>query len=88
MPMVRYVWQATLAFCADFGTPCPPEQTPIEFVEAKPAAFDKFEDHARFIAQTFHLQRILRPGPSPDSDLLELRMYWDNLKAHAVTALG
>lgn len=85
--VVRRVWEATLAFCADFGTPCPPEQTPLEFVETQPAAFAKFEEPARFIAQLFTYSEF-SGQPVSESSMAELRAYWQNLKTHAAAVLG
>jgi len=85
--VVRYCWQATLALCTDFGTPCPPDRTPFEFVADKPQALEGFEESARFISQLFTFSEF--SGQTvPDSSLAALKTFWMDLQKHAARVLS
>lgn len=80
--LVRYLWEATLAFCADAGAPCLPDRTPLEFVASRPAALQGFEEPAHYIAGMFTFSEF-SDRPVPDSAIPELKQYWSELQAHA-----
>lgn len=80
--LVRYLWEALLAWCEDAGTPCPVHLTPIEFIASQPAALVGFEAQARFIAE-----RVTWSEFSGQTDAMEhradLHRFWNDLQAHA-----
>jgi len=80
--LVRYLWQATLAYCADAGAPCPPDLTPLEFVEQNPAPLAGFERNAMFIADLVSYSEF-SGQPIPAETLPRLREYWSALARHA-----
>lgn len=79
--LVRYLWEALLAFCADFGTPCEADITPFEFVESKPNALEGFEDNAQYIAGLFIFSEFSGDKVSPE-ELPKLRKFWSALQNH------
>ena len=83
--LVRYLWEAMLAWCADAGSPCPPEQTPLEYVSSHPAALAGFEQPAWFIAGLFSFSEF-SGQPIPESALPELKKFWTDLERHAEAA--
>lgn len=84
--LVRYLWEAMLAFCGDFGTPCTADQTPLEYVSTSPAALDGFEDSARFIAETLTYSEF-SGQPVPDTTIPALRKFWEDLNKHVNQSL-
>lgn len=83
--IVRYIWQAVVAFCADAGSPCPPEQTPGEFVKSRPEALNGFEEQARFIADLFTFSEYSGRA-IPEEIFPELKSFWTALEKHASRA--
>ena len=81
--LVRYLWEALLAFCADFGTPCNADITPFEFVAAKPAALEGFEENARYISNIFTFSEF-SGQPVPGSEFPKLQKFWASLQKHAI----
>lgn len=80
--LARYLWKATLAWCADAGAPCHPDQTPYEYLDTQPEPLRGFEEEARRLARCFlHVEFSDRPLPEPARD--ELASYWAKLRAHA-----
>ncbi len=84
--IVRYLWEAMLAYCADGGAPCAPDQTPREFVESGAEPLDGFEAPARFIADIFTFSEY-SSQPIPEAMFPELKRFWSDLARHA-GALG
>ncbi|MCL5271271.1 MAG: DUF4129 domain-containing protein, partial [bacterium] len=83
---VRYLWEAMTAWCADAGCPCPPDQTPREFVAGQPRPLAGFEARARFIADLFTYSEF-SGQPLPASVMPELERFWTDLQAHAARGL-
>jgi hypothetical protein len=83
--LVRYLWEAMLAWCADAGSPCPPAQTPLEYVASHPVALEGFEQPAWFIAGMFSFSEF-SGQPIPESALPELKKFWTDLERHAEAA--
>lgn len=83
--MVRYLWEAMLAFCADAGSPCAPDQTPHEFVEGKPDPLRGFENSARMIADLFIFSEF-SGQPLPATEMPKLQKFWAELERHAARA--
>lgn len=79
--LVRYLWEALLAFCADFGTPCEADVTPFEFVESKPLSLEGFEDNAQYIAGLFIFSEFSGEAVSPE-ELPKLQKFWSALQSH------
>jgi hypothetical protein len=79
--LVRYLWEALLAFCADYGTPCEADVTPFEFVESKPDALEGFDDNARYIAGLFIFSEFSGDKVSSE-DLPGLQKFWAALQSH------
>lgn len=80
--IVRYLWEAMLAYCADGGAPCAPGQTPREFVESGAEPLDGFEAPARFIADIFTFSEY-SSQPIPETMFPELKRFWSDLARHA-----
>lgn len=80
--VVRYLWSATAALCADCGSPCGPEMTPREFLASRPAGLQGFEDQAEYIARLFSFSEF-SGEPVPETELPSLRKFWEDLQAHA-----
>jgi len=80
--LVRYLWEAMLAYCADYGTPCPVYKTPFEFVEEKPDALEGFEDNAEYIARMFTFSEYSGEKVS-DDEIPRLKKFWSELRQHA-----
>lgn len=85
--LVRYLWEAMLAYCADAGSACQPEQTPLEFLGASPPPLAGFEVQARYIADMFLFSEY-SGAPIPESELPGLRRFWSDLQSHARKRLG
>lgn len=83
--LVRYLWEAMLAYCADAGAPCPFELTPFEFVEGRPAPLEGFEDQAAAIAELFSFSEFSGRS-TPDSAIPRLKEFWADLQRHAALA--
>lgn len=83
--LVRYLWRALVAFCADAGSPCDPDQTPKEFVESKPAALEGFEQHAEFIAGLFTYSEF-SGQPIPEDIVPHLQTFWNEMERHVRNA--
>ncbi|MBN1899709.1 DUF4129 domain-containing protein [Candidatus Sumerlaeota bacterium] len=79
--LVRYMWEALLAFCADFGAPCEADVTPFEFVESKPEALEGFEDDAQYMARLFTFSEF-SGEPVPSDELPRLQKFWAALQNH------
>lgn len=80
--VVRYTWMAFIAMCADGGAPCPPEQTPREFVAARPEPLKGFEEPADFIARLYTYSEFSGQEVSP-SALEEVKAFWNKMQSHA-----
>ena len=80
--LVKYIWEAFLAFCADAGDPCPAWMTPYEFIESEPDAIEGFEERARFIARLFTFSEFSNDNVSPE-DIDRLKEFWSELNRHA-----
>jgi len=80
--LVRYLWEAMLAYCTDYGTPCPAYKTPFEFVEEKPDALEGFEDNADYIARMFTYSEYSGEKISND-EIPQLKKFWSALRQHA-----
>jgi len=80
--LVRYLWEALLAFCADFGNPCEADKTPFEFVEKKPEALEGFEESALYIADIFTFSEYSGKHVSPE-EIPRLKKFWADLQRHA-----
>jgi hypothetical protein len=85
--LVRYLWEAFLAFCEDYGTPCSADVTPFEFVGRKPGALEGFEDHARYIADLFTFSEYSGETVST-SENPRLEKFWASLQKHAQWMAG
>lgn len=83
--LVRYLWEAMLAFCQDFGTPCGSDQTPLEFVHSSPDALAGFEPKARFLAELINYSEF-SGEPIPESIKPKLEEFWNDLESHIRTA--
>lgn len=83
--LIRYLWKATLAWCAEYGTPCEAGQTPSEFVSREPEALKGFEEQARFLAGLVNFSEF-SGQPVPESVKPKLRAYWKALQEHARSA--
>lgn len=83
--LIRYLWRATLAWCAAFGTPCGPGQTPSEFLASEPGALKGFEEPARFLAGLVNFSEFSGERV-PDATRPKLQEYWMALQRHARTA--
>lgn len=83
--LIRYLWKATLAWCAEYGTPCEAGQTPSEFVAQKPEALRGFEEQARFLAGLVNFSEF-SGQPVPESVRPRLHDYWKALQEHARSA--
>jgi hypothetical protein len=81
--LVHYLWQATLARCADAGDEYSPEQTPYEFLQTGPAALRNIEDDAQTLARWL-LHAEYSGKPVPDSAMPDLMQYWARLKSISV----
>lgn len=79
--LVRYLWKATLAWCAEFGTPCEAGQTPFEFLAREPEALKGFEDEARYLAGMLNFSEF-SGQPLTDSIRPRLLDYWKALQDH------
>ena len=84
--VVRYLWEAMVAYCNDSGVPCPPESTPAEFVQSRPDALEGFEDSADFIADLFTFSEF-SGQPISDTCFPGLRQFWTDLQRHANRAI-
>ena len=71
-----------LAYCTDYGTPCPAYKTPLEFVEEKPDALEGFEDNADYIARMFTYSEYSGEKISND-EIPQLKKFWSALRQHA-----
>ena len=80
--LVRYLWEAMIAFCQDFGNPCDKDQTPFEFVESEPAALEGFEESAEYIAGQFSFSEY-SGEKVPDEEIPRLKKFWRDLQNHA-----
>ena len=80
--LIRYLWEATLAWCADAGSPCSADQTPLEFVDTAPPALKGFELSARAMARRFTFSEFSRE-PVADATLPELQQFWCDLQRGA-----
>jgi len=80
--LVRYLWEAMMALCAERGSPCAPDQTPYEFVGSRPPALEGFETPARHIADLFVFSEFSNQ-PIPESAIPGLRQFWSDLQRHA-----
>ncbi|MCE5229860.1 DUF4129 domain-containing protein [bacterium] len=79
--IVKHMWAATLAWCAQMGAPCPPDRTALEYVADKPEPLTGFEDRAQFLADWFAFAEY-SGQPVPDTVLPELQAYWIALSRH------
>ncbi len=79
--LVRYLWKATLAWCAEFGTPCESGQTPSEFLSLEPEALRGFEEQARYLAGMLNFSEF-SGQPVGESARPRLHEYWKLLQAH------
>lgn len=84
--LVRYLWEAMLAFCEEAGSPCPVDWTPREFVASRPAVLTGFEQPARYLADLFSYSEF-SGRPVPETALPELKEFWNKLQQHAGSAL-
>jgi hypothetical protein len=83
--LVRYLWIATLAFCADRGAACPPDATPREFVDAGPEPLSGMLDQARWLADLFCFSEF--SGQRIDTaSRSRLKEYWTALQRQAASA--
>ncbi len=82
--LVRYLWEATVAFCADAGAACPPDQTPREFVDSAPEPLVGFEPQARFISDMISYSEFSGQSVSEER-FPELQRFWNELKRHAAS---
>ncbi|MGI8907715.1 MAG: DUF4129 domain-containing protein [Candidatus Sumerlaeaceae bacterium] len=73
--LVHYLWEATLARCADAGEPCLPDQTPLEFLRTEPVSLHTIEAEAHTLARWL-LHAEYSGEPIPESALPELLNYW------------
>lgn len=80
--LVRYLWEAFLAFCTDYGNPCEADKTPLEFVSGKPEAIEGFEDSALYIADLFSFSEY-SGEKVPDGEIPKLKKFWSDLQKHA-----
>lgn len=80
--LVRYMWEAMLAWCNDYGTPCPSDKTPFEFVESKPDALEGFEESALYIARLFTYSEYSGEKVG-DEETPALKKFWSSLRRHA-----
>lgn len=80
--LVRYLWEAMLALCAERGSPCAPQQTPYEFVGSRPPALEGFEKPAHHIADLFAFSEFSNQRV-PESAIPGLRQFWADLQRHA-----
>lgn len=80
--LVRYLWEAMLALCADAGSPCGADQTPFEFVDSKPAPLKGFEKPAQLIADFFTFSEF-SGEQLPTEALPKLRQFWEDLERQA-----
>lgn len=78
--LVHYLWDATLARCADAGEECTPDQTPYEFLRTEPATLQKIQHDAQILAGWL-LHAEYSGQPVPSSAVPELMRYWSQLKA-------
>jgi len=78
--LVRYMWEAMLAWCYDYGSPCPADKTPFEFVKSKPDALDGFEEHALYIARLFTFSEYSGEKVG-DEEIPSLKKFWTSLCA-------
>jgi hypothetical protein len=83
--LVRYLWAATLALCADHGVPCPPGATPREFVAGRPEPLAGLEDQAHWLADLLCFSEF-SGQPISTSERPRLQSYWQDLQHQAVTA--
>lgn len=79
--IVRHMWAATLAWCAQMGAPCPPERTALEFIEGNPEPLSGFEQRARFLADWLAFAEF-SGQPVPETLRPELQDYWLALTRH------
>lgn len=80
--LIRYLWRATLSWCAAFGSPCEPGQTPSEFLAREPAALKGFEEQALYLAGLVNFSEF-SGRPVPESTRPRLHEYWAALQRHA-----
>ena len=68
-----------LDFCAEFGTPCRADQTPLEFADSEPEALGGFEDSARYIADLLTFSEF-SGQPIGEDERPRLRIFWSDLQ--------
>ena len=76
---VRRCWKAMVDYCANCGSPCPPDRTPFEFVQSQPKPLKGFEDHALFIANLFTRSEYSNL-PLSETERTDLQNFWHALK--------
>ena len=80
--MVRAMWRALIAFCADAGVPRPAHMTPLEFVASRPAPLEGLEPRAEWLARLVS-QADCSGEPIPADRIPELEAFWRELRKHA-----
>ena len=77
--LVRYLWEALLAWCADQGDVCPPSRTPLEFVESGPESLTGFEKTSAWLAELFTYCEF-SGRDLPDDEAPRLERFWHDLQ--------
>lgn len=79
--IVRHMWAATMAWCAQMGAPCPAERTALEYIDGRPDPLTGFEERARFLADWLAFAEF-SGQPVPEDLRPELQDYWSALARH------
>ncbi len=79
--LIRYIWETMTSFSSSYGFPCMPDQTPYEFIGAKPPTLKGFENNADFIAKQFVYSEFSGKSLS-ESEIFILKKFWSDLQNH------
>lgn len=80
--LVRRMWAATLAMCADRGVAPPKGATPREFVQSRPEPLEGMEDRALWLAELLYYSEFSGRAV-PDGEKSNLEAYWRQLQGRA-----